>query len=67
MTLAFLVDKQTDTALALFERAESAEQERGTLGDRERFTVEPYRAGGDELTVARLKQIGGRLAAYTFG
>jgi hypothetical protein len=67
MSLAFIIDNKTSTALALFERTEIAEQERGRLGDHERFAVELYRPGGDELSTLRINQIGGRLAAYTFG
>lgn len=69
MALAFIIDTETDKALSLFERPEAAELERNQLepGERRRFAVEPYRPGGDVLTAARINQIGGRLAAYTFG
>jgi hypothetical protein len=65
--LAFIIDGQTDTALALFERPELAERERARLepDGRGRFTVEPYRTAGG--SARRINQIGGRLAAYTFG
>lgn len=69
MTLAFIIDTETDKAIALFERVDQAELARNQLerGGRRRFAVEPYRPGGDAVTVARINQIGGLLAAYTFG